>query len=479
MIKNFKDYHFINEESAPRIPVSEEYWKNKGKSGKDVCLHFHDDMDGIFSAIVTKKWLVDKGFRLVSYNVVNYSEGWNNVVFDTNLINVAVDYAEDHENIDVYIDHHGLQENPESNKKFSIKTKTGSAYEGICLQLGVPVDNLILSVIDMIDSAKYADYGIDILTVLDMNLPKIKNDKKARLLFAGALNQMVKRSDYKTLIEIVENTTSPSIFAIYHQFKKYYPGNNVNARSGVEKDFKDDADWRLGKMKNMTQGRVLNKIMWKNQEEFVEGYLKLPSKDRPKGYQILGDLAFIPTGTWANPIRARAILEKDIREGIIPKGKIKFIFLQYGATLQVCSFDKLSSYDSLPVLRSGKKVEDLGEYMTNLVNFFKDYDKLQYDTSVTKYGSDPSEVTVNGGHTGIGTISNIIRRCEVEGPYKGYKYTDLFKNKIIQDLSGISWPRINVAWREAEEAPKTKDGEEPKINPMMLQQDKIRKIGRL
>jgi hypothetical protein len=39
------------------------------------------------------------------------------------------------------------------------KMKTGSAYEAICINLEVPQDSTT-EVIDMIDSAKYQDYGI-------------------------------------------------------------------------------------------------------------------------------------------------------------------------------------------------------------------------------------------------------------------------------------------------------------------------------
>ena len=476
---NIKRFHQINEESAPRLPIDEKYWLRKGKVGKNVCLHFHDDCDGIVSAITIKKWLIDKGFKIDAYNVVNYTDGWANTTFDPKLINVAVDYAEDHPDIDCYIDHHGIQESPTTNIRHSIKTKTGSAYEGICLQLGIPTDSLILYVIDMIDSAKYVDYGVDILQTLDLNFKNIKTDKKARLNFAASFNQMIKRSDYKTLIEVVENTTSPSIFAIYNQFKYYYTGNNINKKTGVGKNFRGDADYRIGRMKKMTQGESQNKIIWKSQDDFIKGYLDLPKERRPKGYQIIGDLAFIPTGTWANPIRARAILEKDIRDGIIPSGKIKFIFLQYGATLQVCGFDKVENYAELPKLKNGEEINNLGKYMNDLVEQFKNYDKLKYDSTVTKAGLDPSEVTFSGGHIGIGSISNIIRKCDAEGPFKGFKFVDLFKNKIIQDLSGVSWPRINLAWRDPEEPEAKKTPKEETPNKLMMKQADIRKDRRL
>ena len=57
------------------------------------------------------------------------------------------------------------------------KKKTASAYEAICQSLGVPQDSLTLSVIDMIDAAKYQDYGVDWSRLLDFNLAEIKKSE--------------------------------------------------------------------------------------------------------------------------------------------------------------------------------------------------------------------------------------------------------------------------------------------------------------
>ena len=58
-IEKFTDFNLIKEEASPRLPKSEEYWLRKGKEGKKVALYTHDDMDGIFSAIEVKKYLVN------------------------------------------------------------------------------------------------------------------------------------------------------------------------------------------------------------------------------------------------------------------------------------------------------------------------------------------------------------------------------------------------------------------------------------
>jgi single-stranded DNA-specific DHH superfamily exonuclease len=94
-ILKFKNWNrvFEEEEAAPRLPKSEEYWIKKGKEGKSVALYTHDDMDGIFSAIEVKKYLLNAGFKIVKYGVLNYSEGWKYTSLDPKLINVVVDFA--------------------------------------------------------------------------------------------------------------------------------------------------------------------------------------------------------------------------------------------------------------------------------------------------------------------------------------------------------------------------------------------------
>jgi len=92
-ILNYKNWTQINEEAAPRLPVKEEYWTKRGKSGKKVALYGHDDLDGIFCMVEMKKWLLNKGFEIVKYGILNYSDGWKYTTLDPNLINIVVDFA--------------------------------------------------------------------------------------------------------------------------------------------------------------------------------------------------------------------------------------------------------------------------------------------------------------------------------------------------------------------------------------------------
>ena len=495
-MKKFNEYLELLNESAPRIPTSEEYWKKKGKFGKDVCLVFHDDMDGIVSALIVKNYLKDHGFNIKKYGVINYQEGWQAFKIDSRLITIALDFAEDIPGVDVYMDHHGVFEEEVRlrQQKPSIKTKTGSAAEGIARQLGVPFSNDIKDWIDMIDSAKYSDYDVDIKGILDFDLKNIAKDPKSKLKFAAAMNQLLKRSDHKTFIEVVNACEGPSIYNIYRLFKIFYPKNNPNWKTGDEPEFVDDAKVRLAMMKHKTKGSGWtsqgfdeegHKIRFEKQEDFWNAFAKdLPFKEiddegniipdqpenhkfqlKPGVYQIIGNLMYVPSGTWANALRAKAIFNQDLEEGIVPDDpKLNFVLLQYGNTLQIADLRtkiKDMKDEDLPKDKDGNPISDLGKYTEGLVKNFEKY--LGYQDERTKAG----------GHYGIGSISNIFGRCHVKA-YEGVKFLDMFKNKIINDISGVKWG-LTMPWNEDEGGPITVKPEE--INKKLIGIEDVRTEG--
>jgi hypothetical protein len=218
-------------------------------------------------------------------------------------------------------------------------------------------------------------------------------------------------------------------------------------------------------MQKRTRGRNETKITYNTQAEFTAKfkngqYLQLD------GYQKIGNLVFVPTGTWANALRARTIVEKDFMNGKIDSLP-NFILLQYGGTLQVCSFKKMDEIEDLPILKNGKVVNDLGKYMTELLGNFKSH--LGYYNPDTSLGQD--EITVSGGHGGIGSISNVFGKCEKD-PYVGLKYVDMFKNKIISDLSGISF-NLNLKWSEPAEQFHPK---EPEMNNKVISKKDVTRL---
>lgn len=467
MVKTFNNWIQINEEAAPRLPVKEEYWTKRGKIGKKVALYGHDDMDGIFCMIEMKKWLLNKGFEIIKYGILNYTEGWKYTTLDPKLINVVLDFAnmpgdERDSMVDYYLDHHGLfsEQDLEKYKNYPVqKKKTGSAYEALCQSLGIPQDKVTVHVIDMIDSAKYQDYGVDWQRLLNYNLSDIKKSEKRQLEFGAAFNQFLKRGDIKTLISVIHNCQDASIYGIFNMMKLVYPEHNVfpsGFKKGEKKEFMVDSLWRLGEMQKKTRGRNHTKKQYNTLSEFLSDFQSF-GNIKPNGYQLIGDLIFVPSGTWANALRARSIVERDFLDGELPI-EPKFILLQYGGTLQVCSYKKMEQTNDLPKTKDNNIINDLGKYMTGLLNNFQKH--LGYHDPDTTIGQD--EITVSGGHGGIGSISNIFGECKVK-PYEGNRFIDMFKNKIITDLSGVPFA-LTTKWSDAGDG----KGKEPDMDNKVI-----------
>ena len=457
--------------AAPRIPNNINYWIKKGKSGKNVCLILHNDLDGIISGLIMKDYLIKHGFKIVQYGLIDYQEGAASFKLDNTLINICLDFAQDSDQFDIYMDHHSSFSENEivaARLKGSIKTNTGSAAEGIAQQLGIPFSNDTKDWIDMVDSAKYDEYNVDIKGILDFDLKKIITNPNAKLNFAASFNQMLKRSDHKTFIEVINACQEPSIYNIFRLFKIFYPKNNPNFKNGDEPEFISDAYSRLSQMKIKTKGigeqaegftEDGKKIIFSSQDEFWKKFAKnipyinhddegnvinsdeLKWQVKPVVYQIIGNLMYVPSGTWANALRAKAIFAQDVESGIIENNtKLNFVLLQYGNTLQIANLTtKMSdmSENYLPKYKSGLPINNLGEYMDGLLKNFQTH---------MGYNDDR---TVAGGHDGIGSCSNIFNKCKLES-YKDIKFLDLFRNKIINDISGVKWG-ITMLWNESDE----------------------------
>ncbi len=518
--------------SAPRIPRSEKYWKNKGikpkrvmRNGKrittykNVMLYTHDDLDGIYSAILIKNILLQRGYNIIGYGIVNYQEGWKFTTLNEDVINVAVDYAGFHERIDIYVDHHGSEigednvvhkekekdksiHRPDKNKRhvinkdYAIKIGTCSAFEAVGLQYNIPHDSLTLHPIDMVDSAKYIHYDVEFSSVIKFNWENILNSKNKKLTFTGMINQFIKRGDHHTLIEVIHNCDSPSIYKIYLKLKEFYSGNNhelsnikvlMRAKAmkpnmkikldKIRKCFIKDGMWRINEMIERTRQIPSIKTVYTDQKDFINDCFNKESNRIDllgRGYQVFGNLAFIPSGTWCNAIRARAIIEEDIKSGYLPSGVVEYILLQYGNTLQMVAYENIKQIpkEKSPVLKNGDVLTEIGigKYMSNLLYNFKEH--LDYTDPSTYISTIEDEITVGGGHFGIGTLSNVCGRC-YKGTFSGVKYIDIFKNKIIQDISTCKWDKLNLVWTEERDIPR----KDPEMDSKVMLIKDIRSSG--
>lgn len=479
----FRDFVLVNEEELQiKIPTSKEYWISKGKKGKECVIYTHDDLDGIYSAVAMKEYLISHGFTISGYGIIDYTEGWNAFEIDQSYINISLDFGEDNRKLDVYLDHH-MDDDFEKKSEISVKYKSDSCYGLICHLLGIPTDKMALSVISMVDAAKYIEYGVDIRDILNFDLRTALTKENPRLFIAATFNQLIKRSDYRTLIEVVHNGTT-SILNIFNLFKYFYPLNNISFKRGVDKDFIRtelirgvppnifseeirnipefvlDSKSRISGMVSKATG-VDPKEIINSMDQFIRKFWSEPDrKFKFDGFVVLKNLAYFPSGTSANALRARSLLRKLFGE----KGDfIQFILLDYNSSLQICDYNGIDNEKNLPVLKNGEVLDDLNEYTRDLVR-----NVLRYEFHYFY------EKAKGGGHKGIGNLSNIVGRCQKK-PYVGVKIIDLMKNRIISDITGMKWDP-GLVWNINE--PEDRIAEPIDVNKKLMMTNQIRKFNK-
>jgi hypothetical protein len=110
MIKKYNDYYVkINEETGFQNvkKIIEEHIKEKGH---DFEIFFHQDLDGVFSAISIREYLKRYGLKLIDTHIIQYG-GIEFAVKEKrpNSMAVLVDYAHSSPQYTFATDHHDKQ----------------------------------------------------------------------------------------------------------------------------------------------------------------------------------------------------------------------------------------------------------------------------------------------------------------------------------------------------------------------------------
>jgi hypothetical protein len=223
-------------------------------------------------------------------------------------------------------------------------------------------------------------------------------------------------------------------------------------------DFVPDSMDRIQKMMAKTAGQY-EKPFINNIDDFMTFFWNAQeNKFKFDGFAVIKNLVYVPVGTWANALRARALIEKQL--GRHDKA-IQFILLDYGASLQIASYRNIETMTNPPVMRGGEVLNDLDKYTRFLMNFV-----------LPRYFGFRYAGAKAGGHKGIGNLSNILGTCDKE-PCNGMKYMDIMKNWIIHDITGIKWP-IKLVWNA--NPPEVREAPEKVMNGKLMMINQIRKI---
>jgi hypothetical protein len=190
-------------------------------------IYFHQDLDGVTTAVAMKQYLNNNGIQVVDSEIIQYGDKEFAIKKSDafgEVMPVLVDFAHGKPMFVIHTDHHDRQAGAESTDTTSFKSARSNA-ETIS-QIVSPKDlftNEDIFLISTIDSANYATNEISVDTVINylFKLDKEKDLQKNKIAMGLVANKLLLAFKNKPgfLEELVMKST-PSLMNILQNIKK-------------------------------------------------------------------------------------------------------------------------------------------------------------------------------------------------------------------------------------------------------------------
>ena len=272
------------------------------KRYKKAKIYFHQDLDGVTTAIAMKKYLENQGFKVVDCEVIQYGEKeWaiKKPEGEGEVMPVLVDFAHGKPMFEIHTDHHDSQVGVEKETKTSFK-HSRSNVETISQTIS-PKDlfkDEDLFIVSTIDSANFASNQITTKMVMNFifKYDKDQSVKRNKLMMGLVVNKLLlayknDKVNGMDLLEYLVMNCEPSLENLY------------NTITNVAKE----------------QGFASPEVMKQNQEKYIEnrskegviqkeggvlyqfglGSMKKGSYDRYTPFDLNPDADFLVTGLGA------------------------------------------------------------------------------------------------------------------------------------------------------------------------------------
>ena len=194
--------------------------KKLAKAHKEADLYFHQDLDGVTTAIAMKNYLERYGIKVVRTQIIQY--GGREYAADKPLegkLAVIVDFAHGKPMIHIHTDHHDFQSGVEGDTSVSFKKSPSNV---VTLSQTVSPSDIFpsedIDLINIVDSADYARTGIEVERVLQT---AFKFDKSAGITrnrqdMGLVVNKVLLAFKNKPgFLEEIVMKANPSLISIY------------------------------------------------------------------------------------------------------------------------------------------------------------------------------------------------------------------------------------------------------------------------
>jgi hypothetical protein len=255
-------------------------------------IYFHQDLDGVTTAIAMKKYLEDNGIDVVGAHVIQYGDKEfsvkkNDALGDT--MPVLVDFAHGKPMFKIHTDHHDKQVGAEKETSKSFR-QARSNVETIS-QIVSPRDlfpSSDITLISTVDSADFVRQGLTPENVVNylFRLDKEKSLSKNKMLLGLVINKLILAfKNKKGFMEDLVMNSEPSLLSILNNIKSWMKATNAESQDVLQKR----SDDYYQQMKNYPKRVYQDGIIF----QYGAGSMKSGSYDRYTPFRVHPEADFI------------------------------------------------------------------------------------------------------------------------------------------------------------------------------------------
>jgi len=255
-------------------------------------IYFHQDLDGVTTAIAMKKYLEDNGIKVVGAHIIQYGDKEFAVKrndAEGDVMPVLVDFAHGKPMFKIHTDHHDRQVGAEKDASKSFR-QARSNVETIS-QIVSPKDIFPSSDILLISTVDSADFVRQGLTPEDVvnyifRLDKEQSLQRNKMLLGLVINKLILAfKNKKGFMESLVMDSEPSLMSILTNIKKWMKQTKADSKEVLQKRSED----YLQQMKSYLKTYVSDGIIF----QYGAGSMKTGSYDRYTPFRINPDADFL------------------------------------------------------------------------------------------------------------------------------------------------------------------------------------------
>ena len=409
-------------------------------------IYFHQDLDGVTTAIAMKKYLEDNGIDVVGAHIIQYGDKEFSVKKNDaqgDVMPVLVDFAHGKPMFVIHTDHHDKQVGVEKNTSTQFRgarSNVETISQVVSPKDLFPSSDILL--INTVDSADYAKYNITPDEVVNYiyRLDKEKSLQQNKMLLGLVINKLLLAFKNKPgFLEGLVMDSEPYLMSILNNIKNWMKKTNAANPEELQKN----AEGYKDNMKNFP--RVSDSIIF----QYGGGSMFKPgSYDRYTPFRNNPDADFLimawPMGlvqASCNPFKkdrelkgvnlgeiAQEVLSKwegQLKQRTIPLSTIKWVSeTSVGPESIGFTFNDFEALygDKFTTMEGGEKVLDHIQDM--METSFKDLTE-EHKNMLDKIGINAWDLiqSNSGGHKCITNISGLNYLGRGKRPPQGqYKY---------------------------------------------------------